>query len=192
VVYCLDFDGTTRVTNGGSPQHVRDTQAAILESLFREHYASLCSYAYRHVGSRAHAEEVVQDVFLSVWKLRQRRNLADIKRSYLFKAVRNRALDSARDHRRATDLRHRLTLYEARHDDRPDVDMRQREIARAVKEAVQDLPDRCRETFLLVRQDGLTYREAATVLGVSAKTVDAQLVRAAKLLRKRLAHVREV
>lgn len=169
----------------------RDEQAAILESLFREHYASLCSYAYRHLDSRAQAEEVVQDVFLAVWRLRRRRDLRGVTRAYLFKAVRNRAIDIARDQRRADASQHNLALHEDGRDLAPDAELRRREIARAVRGAVDDLPDRCRDTFLLVRREGLSYREVAEVMGVSAKTVDAQLVRAVKLLRRTLAHLWE-
>jgi RNA polymerase sigma-70 factor (ECF subfamily) len=60
------------------------------------------------------------------------------------------------------------------------------EMAMAIRVAVASLPDRCREIFLLSREQNMTYAEIAKVLGLSIKTVETQMGRALKALRTRL------
>ncbi|HJU73447.1 MAG TPA: sigma-70 family RNA polymerase sigma factor, partial [Gemmatimonadaceae bacterium] len=60
------------------------------------------------------------------------------------------------------------------------------ELAAAVRAAVDRLPPRCREVFMLSRDSGLTYGEIAKALGISIKTVETQMGRALKALRESL------
>jgi RNA polymerase sigma-70 factor (ECF subfamily) len=60
-------------------------------------------------------------------------------------------------------------------------------MAVVVQRALADLPDRCREVFRLSREQGLRYAEIAEALGISIKTVEAQIGKALRLLRARLA-----
>jgi RNA polymerase sigma-70 factor, ECF subfamily len=69
--------------------------------------------------------------------------------------------------------------------------VRERELADAIERAISELPRRCRETFLLVRQQHLSYLEAAEVLGISVKGVEMNMVRALATLRRQLASWRD-
>jgi RNA polymerase sigma-70 factor, ECF subfamily len=60
------------------------------------------------------------------------------------------------------------------------------ELERAIREAVRDLPDRCREVFELSRVHGLRYSEIASAMGISVKTVEVQMGKALRVLRERL------
>jgi RNA polymerase sigma-70 factor (ECF subfamily) len=106
-------------------------------------------------------------------------------RAYLIRAARNRALNH---------LRHeRVVRRTAPHAPKPapspaaDHGQGERELSEAVRRAVLDLPDRCREVFELSRVTGLTYGEIAATLEISIKTVEAQMGKALRLLRQRLA-----
>lgn len=157
-----------------------------LEEIFRSTYAELCTYARRYVDDDATAEDVVQEVFAAVWGNREDRPLADVGPAYLYRAVRNRALNRVRDGERTESL----DAPEA-----PDAETslgtrdlrRRREVAAAVDEAIDDLPPRCRQVFLLVRERGLSYREAAERLDLSLSTVETQMARALRRLRDSLA-----
>jgi RNA polymerase sigma-70 factor (ECF subfamily) len=74
--------------------------------------------------------------------------------------------------------------------DRPpratDADLSTSEIVSAVRIAVERLPERCRLVFTLHREQGMSYREVAEVMGISPKTVDVQMGRALKALRRSL------
>ena len=107
-------------------------------------------------------------------------------KAYLLRAVRNRALNH---------IRHLRVRREAEPDvvatyDEPmgaDQLLVAGELAEAIKFAVAGLPPRCREIFELSRVDGLRYAEIAEALEISEKTVEAQMGKALKTLRERLA-----
>src|SRR5688572_8158150 len=84
------LDSIARIRGGDRPA---------FEALFREHYSALCEFAHRYVQSREAAEDLVQEVFLSVWTHRESLEIRDGLRAYLYGAVRNRALNSI-EHRR--------------------------------------------------------------------------------------------
>ena len=136
--------------------------------------------------SRAVAEELVQDVMLELWKRRETLAEESSPQAYLFQATRNRALNH---------IRHaRIERLGEPHVTRPEaVDATahsrvvEEEMMVAVRRAVDRLPDRCREVFELSRTHNLKYTEIATTLGISIKTVEAQMGKALKTLREELA-----
>src|SRR5690625_3483027 len=158
-----------------------------LERVFREHYESLCAFVYSYTGSDDLAEDIVQDVFLSIWKDPERWVSADRVRVLLFVAARNRAVDHLR-HLRVRERHVQRTIAEGptRMAPRADDALAHKEVQEALDEAVASLPDRAREIFLLSREQGLTYREIAERLGISIKTVETQIGRSLKRLRAQL------
>jgi RNA polymerase sigma-70 factor (ECF subfamily) len=163
---------------------------AEFEALFRAHYAPLCAFVSRMIGSRAVAEELVQEVFLYLWEHRATWSAHTSVRTYLFTSARNATLN----YRRREKLEERAT-----HSDEDTIALFtrtqiavEREVAlaefeRAVKRAIAQLPRRCGEVYALSREQYLSYAEIGVVLGISPKTVEVHMGRAFKLLRKHLA-----
>jgi RNA polymerase sigma-70 factor (ECF subfamily) len=156
------------------------------EALFRSHYASLCDYAMTYVTTRCQAQDIVQDAFVVLW---ERRNAIDHVRSlraYLFRSVRNRALDEVKraEHTRRVDdhviENTSAGVWGADHT------LRRHQLEEAIQEGIENMSPRQWQVFTLSRHHRLTYDEIATVLGVSAKTVETHMVRALDTLRKRL------
>lgn len=159
--------------------------AAEFDALFLAHYGRLCQLAYRMIGSRAVAEDIVQDLFLTVWSRGGGADLNDPV-PYLYTAVRNRSISHLRRERwRLATLANRaLDLWRSRaDDDRNDAG----DLAGAIDRAIQELPLRRRQIFTLHREQQLSYAEIAATLGISIKTVETQMGRALKALRIRLA-----
>lgn len=155
------------------------------DTIFRAHYAGLVGVAERMVREREAAEEVVQDVFLEIWRRRDTLVIEETLRAYLYRATRNRALNRIRRQQLERKSQH---LLEATSSVAPTSEgAAEREIDDAVREAVASLPDRCREVFELSRGSGLKYTEIAAAMGISVKTVEAQMGKALRLLRERLA-----
>jgi RNA polymerase sigma-70 factor (ECF subfamily) len=167
---------------------IRAGDAAAFELLFRAHHPGLCAFATRLLdgGRRDIAEELVQEVFLYVWRHREGWEVRTSARSYLYSAVRHAALAQSRHER----VVRRYTAETISLFDRPprrtDADLTAEESARMIAAAIARLPERCRMVFTLTRQQGLSYAEAADVMGISVKTVDVQMGRALKALRKQL------
>jgi RNA polymerase sigma-70 factor (ECF subfamily) len=156
------------------------------DAIFREHYPSAVAVAERIAGERAVAEEVGQDVMLELWRRRESISVDESLRAYIVRAARNRALNHLRHER----MKVRTLPHAAgRTVSQPDAPSRlaEEEIQAAVREAVDSLPERCREVFELSRGQGLKYAEIATTLGISVKTVEAQMGKALRTLRERLA-----
>ena len=156
------------------------------DEIFRTWYAPLVRAAEALLRERAVAEEVVQEVMLELWRRRERLDPDGSPQAYLFQATRNRALNHLRhlqvQRRSAT----RLTMQEAREPSAPS-QVVAREIDVALRDALDALTPRCREVFELSRVQGLKYSEIAEMLGVSVKAVEAQMGKALRTLRERLA-----
>lgn len=173
-------------------RRIRAGDERALEAVFKAHYAGMASFVQRFVRSHDLAEELVQDVFLKLWSRRE--HLAEIEtfRTYLFRAARNTALN----YLRRAKLERRWREEQGTDDDPPttfaaDEGTAEQEVMVAVQEAINRLPPRCREIFLLSRDGGLTYAEIARSLEISVKTVETQMGRALKSLRASLHHFRE-
>ncbi|HTR79866.1 MAG TPA: RNA polymerase sigma-70 factor [Gemmatimonadaceae bacterium] len=171
---------------------VRLGDDAALAALFDRYVDALCSFAFAYAQSRDSAEEIVQDVFIWIWEHRTAIEPPRSVPSYLYTAVRNRALNQLRA--RATEVR----FYEReateggsavspRRTDAPDALAEAHDLRDAAARAVAELPLRCREVFTLARGRQLTYAEIADVLGISPKTVEIHMSRALAHLRERLA-----
>ena len=174
----------------GEPEWIQAIRAGdhgAFEALFRAYHASLCSFAYRYLGARDLAEEIVQEVFLCIWERRESWDVRTSVRSYLLTSVRNAALSYLR-HERV--VRRRQAEVRDIHESvaaSPEGRALEAETVVAVRQAIGRLPDRCRLVFTLHREQGLTYAEVAEVLGISPRTVEVQIGRALKSLRKHLA-----
>jgi RNA polymerase sigma-70 factor, ECF subfamily len=171
-------------------ERIRVGDSAAFEALFRTYHAALCAFAYRYLGERDLAEEMVQEVFLFVWERRETWQVRTSAKSYLFTAVRNAAVSYLRHERvvrrRETEA---LQLLEVPCES-ADFEVTAAETTAAIQRAIARLPERCRLVFTLHREQGLTYAEVADVLDISPKTVEVQMGRALKSLRKALAGFR--
>ena len=155
------------------------------EQLFRGFYPRLADYARSLLDSADAAEDAVQDVFVALWNGRARLPEGDRFVGYLFRSVRNRALNQIRARRTAA-------RWLARMDPDPAVPaeaelaLEDRELEQAYRAALEQVSPRGREVFLLSRDQGLTYPEIAELLGISVKTVETLMGRVLKGLRARL------
>lgn len=169
--------------SAGRPPPVEAQRAALAE-LWRDHHKRLCEYVTAHLGAPELAEDVAQTVWMELWRLRDRRDLRAIGWPYLRRAARHRAVRAATRRRRFLPLSSPISPESLA--STPAEELHAREIRRAISVAVDALPERCRATFVLVKFQGRSYREAAATLGVSVKTVETQIGRALKALRRAL------
>jgi RNA polymerase sigma-70 factor, ECF subfamily len=166
-------------------QRLRAGDQDAFDSIFRSHYAHLVRAAEGMLREREPAEDVAQDVMLELWRRRETLVFETSLRAYLYRAVRNRALN----HLRHLKIAPRVDPESAPELSVPAADREtlEQEVQAALKEAVAALPARCREVFELSRVQGLKYAEIAETLDISIKTVEAQMGKAIRVLRTRLA-----
>ena len=172
---------------------VRRGDHAAFEAIFRAHYDGLVRFANRLLLARMEAEEVVQDVLLKVWTKREQLDPGEDLKTYLYRATRNQALNQLRRRRVERLFRRTRPADEPEAPPPPPAGASQEatELAVAIAAAVEALPDRCREVFVLSREHGLTYSAIAATMGISVKTVETQMGRAFRSLRAALGPFRE-
>jgi RNA polymerase sigma-70 factor (ECF subfamily) len=161
---------------------------AEVEQLFREHYRGLCGCVLDYVHSMDAAEEIVQEMFLKVWDIVRDGDARTITRSYLYAAARNHAVSVLRHERVVQAHEETSAVQAASEPTRPTIEdhLIADELTRAVRDAVDRMPERRRQVFRLSRERGLTYAEIAHVLGISPKTVELHMTAAFKSLRASL------
>lgn len=155
-----------------------------IEKLFSESYNSLCYFATQYISEPRTAEDLVQDAFLQLYKVKD--NITDVRsaKSYLYTSVRNAALNLIR-HQKVQEKfisQHKT----GQNEDQTIHDLITAEVVGAIHRAIELLPDRCKEIFKLGYFEELNNAEIASHLGISVNTVKTQKKRALQLLRIKL------
>jgi len=165
---------------------LRKDDSIAFESSFRKYYPGLCLYAKKIVQEIEVAEEIVQEVFLTLWERRLNPGIHTSLKSYLFRAVHNHALNIIK-HRQVEkkyqsyygNIIKEISFKGGETIPEPYVKAR-------IDKSIKKLPAQCRRIFILSRIDGLKHKEIAEKLGISPKTVEVQIRKASIILRDRL------
>ena len=157
------------------------------EQLFRGFYPRLADYALSLLADSDAAEDAVQDVFVAVWDGRERLPEGSRLVGYLYRSVRNRALNQIRGRRTAARWLARVEP-DPPVSAVPELALEDRELERAYRAALEEVSARGREVFLLSRDQGLSYSQISELLGISVKTVETLMGRVLKSLRAKLEH----
>lgn len=145
---------------------------------FKSLYMPLGMYALRIVEDVEAAEDLVQDAFMKAWLAVEGGADIDRFRNYMYQIVRNECISYLRKQKETVSLDN---VPEA---DEETVDTSVRDAR--LWQAIDKLPERCREVFLLSKRDGLSNEEIANELGISIKTVKNQMTKAFARLREAL------
>ena len=156
-------------------------QTENFDDLFRYNYRPLCLYALHYLQDVDLAEDIVQESYTSLWEKLQEGTHVLNRKSYLYMMVRNRCLDHLRKKGIPTESLKPYDTYGIIDDD--DAEERAQTEAR-MWTAIDSLPEKCREVFILSKRDGLKYEEIAEELGLSVNTVRNQISKALKVLKE--------
>ena len=165
---------------------IRAGDEGAFDSVFRAHYPQLVRMAESVVRERALAEEIAQEVMLELWRRRESLEVEQTFRAYLIRSTRNRALNHIR-HERIVAREAAFAAIDPPTSPSAEDEVLGVELEKAVRDAVDGLPENCREVFQLSREQGLKYAEIAAVLEISIKTVEKRMGQALSELRQRLA-----
>lgn len=156
------------------------------ETLYERYAVMLLKKAYEKTGDRETAREFVQEVFLELLERKDRLEIHTSFKAYVFTALRNRVLNYL--HRQS--IHHK---YEVFQETRPaaqgnDVEsyLSHKELTLQLSDAIQQLPEKCRQVFLLSRAEELSNKEIAERSGISVNTVEQHMRKALRMLRSGL------
>ena len=157
------------------------------ELLFKKYYASLCRFAFSFTKNRDDSEEVVQEVFVNIWNNRQKINIKTSFKSYLFTSVRNYSLNYLNKAAKQRTENIEDVNYYATTEDTDDEESRSSiNMEQKIHEAIESLPEKCKEIFSLSKLKNMKNKEVAEHLNISIKTVENQMTIALKKLREDL------
>ena len=164
---------------------LRAGDQSALRKIFDQYYPLLLSDIYHYVPDEDSCKDLVQEVFVELWKKRETLHIHSSLRAYLRRAAINRALNYIKVQRR-TQLEDTATWADTADKSLQDIDHKNVQERReaALHQAIEQLPEKCRLVFSLSRFEQLSHREIAEQLGISVKTIENQITKAMRQLRE--------
>ncbi|PRD57163.1 RNA polymerase sigma-70 factor [Sphingobacterium gobiense] len=166
--------------------HLHQDDESAFTEIYNRFWKKLFTIAANRIGNLEEAEEIVQDIFTSLWNKRSDMVLRSDLASYLAVSVKYRvikSMDRQYNEKRYVDSLLGTGLV----DDSTQQKLAFEELQNELEKHIQMLPEKCQLVFRLSRQDGYSQKKIADELGISEKTVEAHLGKAFKRLRARLA-----
>lgn len=163
---------------------------AAFDEILQEHWLPIVAYATSFVRTREAGEDIAQETMLRLWRARKDWKPTATLRTYLYRITRNLALHEL-DRRRVRSRSRELVALGWARPATPLEELQQKELRLAVEAAVDALPPRRREVFILARVHGLSYKEVGEILNIAPQTVANQMSAALSQLRNTLAQFAE-
>ena len=160
----------------------------IFQEIFKANYNRIVGFCNQFIFDLDESRNIAQESFLKLWLNREKVQTENGIRSFLYTAARTQCLDYLRHEKVKSSFEKRemmLARYILESYDFDSIEFS--ELEKAVNRAIEKLPERCRIVFLKSRYEGKKNREIADELGIAIKSVETNITRALKFLRKSLA-----
>ena len=164
---------------------VKEDNLQSYETLFKRYYQELYRFAYTYLRDQVPSEEMAQEVFLYIWEKRSQIEIKTTLKTYLYSAVKNKCLNYIKyevPRKNELEESHLALMITSQPDNEDDSE----KLKKYISEAIDQLPTKCGQIFILSRNAGLTYDEIAEEMDISVKTVENQMSIALKKLRESL------
>ncbi len=158
----------------------------VFDFIFQYYYSGLCAYTETIAKNEKVAEDIVQDLFVSLWVKSDRIKITSSLKDYLFSAVKNRAFDFLKHEKMKSGKMQVLTGLSGTNEDGTELWFTESELEALIQKSLEKLSPRCREIFEMSRFQGQKNQDIAEKLGISKRTVELQISNALKVLRKDL------
>lgn len=149
--------------------------------IFDTYYAGLCVFANKYIGDIDAAEDIVQELFIKIWRKREQLNINVSLESYLFQSVNNSCLNQLKHLKIRDNYKKHISYYET--DELHHDTLVEEELNLRIYNSIESLPKKCKIIFKLSRFEGLKHKEIAEKRKISIKTVKVQIGKALKVLR---------
>lgn len=162
-----------------------DNNISAFELVFKRYSEELYRYVYRKLKNKEEAQDIVQDVFVSLFKNKDK--LQDVQNlpSYLYRSALNKVFDVFK-HKYVVNeyiTVHHANLEGQYASEGTDFFIREQQLKNIIDNSIEKMPPKMREIFLLKKYEYLSTKQIAEKLGLSELTVSTQLKRATKILR---------
>lgn len=167
-----------------------DEQA--MEKIFNAYYPYLVKTAYHVLMDEHQAKDLVQDVLFNFWAKRESLQIENGLKSYLRKSVVNRSIDQIRRKKRFG-VAEEITDYNLSDNTVSKQELLEtHDLQQVILAAIEQLPEKCKLIFTLSRFEDLSHNEIASQLDISKKTIENQMTKALKVVRKAVQQYKEL
>lgn len=157
------------------------------EQIYESYWAELYSYAYNILRDKAVCEEIVQEIFFSLWTKRRELQITHSIRAYLFTAVKFQTLNYIKSEKVKRNYAASYGAFKKiLFDNSNEENIHLADLKSLVENEVAKLPEKCQQIFRLSRNEHQSVKNIADLLNISHKTVENQLSKALKQLRSSL------
>lgn len=167
-------------------QRMVDGDKRAFRFFFDKYYTDLCNFIHLYTNDSEIAQELVQDIYVYLWENREKITIRSSVKSYLYSASKNKSLNYIRNEKIKLRL---FKNYKEQQTDsgQPDESyLDTSQLQEILKKSIASLPERCREIYVLSREEELTHKEIAERLNLSPKSVENQIGIALKKMREQL------
>lgn len=158
---------------------IRQGDEMAFKELFDTYFTSVCRFMNLYLQDRRETEDQVLDLFTYIWENRETIQIRLSFKAYLFQSARNRCLNVLRNRKNYTSL----DELEFHPGGNMESGLELEELMELIQEAILDLPEKCREVFVMSRKENRSNKEIADKMGISVKTVEAQITKALKRIK---------
>lgn len=168
---------------------IKEGNTQAFEVLYKQYWQVLFHHCYLMLKDKDETQDIVQEVFTSLWKNKDTIEFSGSLSGYLYRATRNKVLNKIKKDSVIAKYMNEKYLDKEVMRFIPDNILIEKELSRQIERCIEALPNRTREIFLLSREKGLSHKEIAEMLGLSTPTVKKQISNALAAIR---AHVKFV
>lgn len=165
--------------------YLKKDDAAAFEEIYNRYWTLLIDAAYRPLHCREKAEDIVQEIFISLY---QRRNAIELEvslKAYLLKALKFKILNEIRS-RIVRETYQKSLFFDPNCKNDFAHSCETKELKAIIDRSVDQLPEKCKQAFLLSRKENLSYKEISGELHISVSTVEKHISKALKFLKCQL------
>lgn len=166
-------------------EHLKKGNEEAYTYLTDKYYHLLCVFANSLVRNNFQSEDIVQNVLLNIWTKRASLDEGINIKSFLLRSVKNEFIDQYRKNQSTLALE-KIYIDALDFAIDKDEDESTERLVRILKLEIQKLPPKCKEIFILSKQEGLTNIEISEYLKINIKTVEAQITKAFSKIREKI------
>lgn len=152
--------------------------------MFDEYFEEVCRHIFRYVPDIRIAQDIAQDLFVELWTKRDKLNITSSPGAYLYRMAVSRALNHIRDNRRHVHSDVTVLRTVSVNAPEPGQVMDADSLNSIVTVAIDNLPERCRQVFMLSRFEDMSNAQIADALDISVKTVENQMTKALRAIKE--------
>ncbi|UNY98539.1 RNA polymerase sigma-70 factor [Zhouia spongiae] len=168
-------------------EDLKQDKREALTKLYRMYWDMLFISSYNILKDKEACEEIIQDTFINLWRNRKKLNVQVSFKSYLYASVRYQVFRFIKKRKETFLFEDEVGLENRFQYQSPENELIYEELVKQINSIVEKLPEKCKQVYLLSRNEQLSHKEIAASLKISTKTVENHITKALTILRGSLA-----